>query len=245
MRIGIAQTKPVKGDFPANIEAHLRCIALASTVQTEALFFPELSLTGYELALANALATDQDDVRLAILQRTSDDQGVIIGAGLPTRSGADVRISMVIFEPYRPRRTYSKQHLHVDEYPYFQPGVGQVMIDSATGVIAPAICFESLLPAHAANAFHLGADVYLASVSKSEQGVAKAYGHYSTIAKQYGRPVLMCNSIGPSDNFVSGGKSAVWTGHGILAAQLSRDEEGILVFDTVTEEVDLIRISSK
>jgi len=237
MRIGVAQTRPVKGDIPANIEVHLRCIALASTVQAEALFFPELSLTGYELALANALATDQDDVRLDVLQRTSDELGIIIGAGLPTQAGADVRISMVIFEPHRRRRTYSKQHLHVDEHPYFRPGVGQVMINTASGVIAPAICFESLLPGHAANAFNLGADVYLASVSKSEQGVAKAYDHYATIAKQYGRPVLMCNSIGPSDNFVSGGKSAVWTGHGTLAAQLSRDEEGILVFDTVTEEV--------
>ncbi|MBK8613922.1 MAG: carbon-nitrogen hydrolase family protein [Flavobacteriales bacterium] len=237
MRIGIAQTRPVKGDIPANIEAHLRCIMLASTVQAEALFFPELSLTGYELALASALATDQDDVRLDALQRTSDELGIIIGVGLPTRAGAEVRISMVIFEPHRPRRSYSKQHLHEDEHPYFQPGVGQVMIHTATAVIAPAICFESLLPAHAANAFNLGADVYLASVSKSEPGVAKAYGHYATIAKQYGRPVLMCNSIGPSDNFVSCGKSAVWTGQGILVGQLSRDEEAILVFDTLTEEI--------
>jgi predicted amidohydrolase len=102
MRIGIAQTRPVKGDIPANIEAHLRCIVLASTVQAEALFFPELSLTGYELALASALATDQDDVRLDALQRTSDELGIIIGAGLPTRAGADVRISMVIFAPHRP-----------------------------------------------------------------------------------------------------------------------------------------------
>ena len=237
MRIGVAQTKPVKGDIPANIEAHLRCIVLASTVQAEALFFPELSLTGYELALANALATDQDDARLDALQRTSDELGIIIGAGLPTRAGADVRISMVILEPHRPRRTYSKQHLHVDEYPYIQPGVGQVMIDTATTRIAPAICFESQLPAHAAKAFNLGADVYLASVSKSERGVAKAHDHYATISKQYGRPVLMCNSAGPSDTFVSGGRSAAWTRDGILAGQLAADEEGILVYDTVTGEV--------
>ncbi|MBL7983158.1 MAG: carbon-nitrogen hydrolase family protein [Flavobacteriales bacterium] len=237
MRIGIAQTRPVMGDIPANIEAHIRCIMLASTVQAEALFFPELSLTGYELALANALATDQDDVRLDALQRTSDDLGIIIGAGLPTRAGTDVRISMVILEPHRPRRTYSKQHLHVDEYTYFRPGVGQVMISTATTVIAPAICFESLLPAHAAKAFRLGADVYLASVSKSERGVAKAHDHYATIAKQYGKPVGMCISIGPCDNFVSGGRSAVWTREGIMAGQLTPHEEGILVFDTVTGEV--------
>lgn len=237
MRIGIAQTKPVKGDIPANIEAHIRCTVLASTVQAEAIFFPELSLTGYELALSNALATDQDDVRLDGLQRTSDELGIIIGAGLPTRAGTDMRISMVIFEPHRPRVTYSKQHLHVDEYPYFQPGVGQVMIKTPTARIAPAICFESLLPAHAANAFARGADVYLASVSKSERGVAKAHDHYSTIAKQYGKTVLMCNSIGPSDNFVSGGRSAAWSREGLLAGQLTPDAEGILVFDTVTEEV--------
>jgi hypothetical protein len=47
----------------------------------------------------------------------------------------------------------------------------------------------------------------------------------------------MCNSAGPSDTFVSGGRSAAWTRDGILAGQLAPGEEGILVFDTATEEV--------
>ena len=52
MKICIAQTKPVKGNISSNIEAHIGFIERALTFGTEAIFFPELSLTGYEPELA-------------------------------------------------------------------------------------------------------------------------------------------------------------------------------------------------
>ena len=48
MKISIAQTRPIKGDIPANIEAHKRFINLAVSNGADAIFFPELSITGYE-----------------------------------------------------------------------------------------------------------------------------------------------------------------------------------------------------
>jgi predicted amidohydrolase len=44
MKICIAQTKPIKGNVSANIEAHKKFIELALTLNAEAIFFPELSL---------------------------------------------------------------------------------------------------------------------------------------------------------------------------------------------------------
>lgn len=61
--------------------------------------------------------------------------------------------------------------------------------------------------------------------------------HYPTIAKKFSMPVLMSNCIGHCDNFQSVGKSAVWTKQGNLAGQLDEQHEGILIFDTETEEV--------
>ena len=78
---------------------------------------------------------------------------------------------MIIFEPNKPRQTYSKQQLHSDEFPYFENGVEQVVIKTGNMNIAPAICYESLQPTHAVNAFKLGADIYFASEAKSENGV--------------------------------------------------------------------------
>jgi predicted amidohydrolase len=126
MKISIAQTKPIIGNVSANIEAHKRLIALALTCNADAIFFPELSLTGYEPELAKELATNQTDTRLDIFQHISDNNNIIIGIGLPTATESQIRISMVIFESNKPRQTYSKQQLHSDEFPFFKNGEEQL-----------------------------------------------------------------------------------------------------------------------
>jgi predicted amidohydrolase len=183
------------------------------------------------------LATNQNDKRLDIFQEISDKNNIIIGPGLPTATESQIRISMVIFEPNKPRKTYSKQQLHSDEFPYFENGCEQVIIKTKDSNIAPAICYESLIPTHFENAFNLGADVYLASVAKPVNGVEKGLNYYSKVAKQYAMPVLMSNCVGFCDNLLSVGNSAIWTKEGELAGQLDDKTEGILLFDTATEEI--------
>ena len=237
MIIGIAQIRPIKGDIAANIDKHRQFIEEASTLKASALFFPELSLTGYEPELAKDLATTQDDIRLDKFQELSDTKSITIGLGIPTRSDSGIRISMIIFQPGRARRTYSKQQLHQDEHPYFESGSEDVDIIVDGLKIAPAICYESLQPVHADNASKRGADIYLASVAKSQDGITKAMAHFPAIAKKYGIPVLMSNCVGHCDNFLSAGQSSVWAKNGHLAGQLYDNSEGILVFDMGTEEV--------
>ena len=50
-------------------------------------------------------------------------------------------------------------------------------------------------------------------------------------------PVLMSNCVGFCDNFLSVGKSSIWTKKGNLIGQLDDKTEGILIFDTETEEI--------
>jgi predicted amidohydrolase len=237
MKICIAQTKPIKGNVSANIKKHIRFIERALKFKATAIFFPELSLTGYEPELAKKLAITQEDSRLDIFQETSDKNNIIIGIGMPTKIESKIRISIIIFEPNKPRQTYSKQQLHSDEFPYFQNGVSQVIIKTKDKNIAPAICYESLQMSHFEYAFKLGADVYIASVAKPDNGIAKAFEHFPFVAKQYSIPVLMANCVGFCDNFLSIGKSAVWTKEGKLVGQLDDKSEGILIFDTETEEI--------
>jgi len=237
MKIGIAQTRPVKGNIPENIDKHKRFVQLALSLRAEAIFFPELSLTGYEPGLAKDLAINKDDSRLDVFQQLSDANKITIGLGIPTRTDTGIRISMLIFQPGKSRQTYSKQQLHADEFSHFENGDRQVMVKVGNKKIAPAICFESLQPEHAERAFSRGAEVYITSVAKSESGVSKASEYYPEVAKKHSMPVLMSNCIGPCDNFVSMGGSAVWTGKGHLAAQLDERTEGVLVFDTETRVV--------
>ena len=238
MKICIAQTRPVKGNISSNIEAHRRFIELALTHNAKAIFFPELSLTGYEPALAKKLATTQNDNRLDIFQQISDHNHIIIGLGLPSLSDTQIRISMIIFEPNKPRQTYSKQQLHSDEFPFFDQGAEQLIIKSKCSNIAPAICYESLQTIHIEVAYQLGANVHLATVTKPSNGIERAFDHFPKIAKQYTLPVLMANCVGFCDNFLSVGQSAVWTKDGKLVGQLDDKTQGILIFDTETEEVD-------
>jgi len=50
-------------------------------------------------------------------------------------------------------------------------------------------------------------------------------------AKKFKLPVLMANSVGNCDNFLSAGGTSIWNIYGNLTDQLGYSEEGILVFD--------------
>ncbi len=234
MNIAIAQLKLDKGDLSANIKKHLTFIDLAHSLNADSIFFPELSLTGYEPELAEKLAVKSSDSRFDVFQEMSDTKKITIGVGVPTLSETGIRISMMIFQPLQSRTFYSKQQLHEDEFPYFENGNEQILIHQK---IAPAICYESLQMNHAENAAALGAEFYVASVAKSQNGIVKANIHYPAIAKKYKMPVLMSNCIGECDNFISVGFSSVWNKEGKLIDQLGNQEEGIIIFNTKTEKV--------
>lgn len=237
MKICLAQTKSTKGDIPANFQKHLELIDLAIKYSADLIIFPELSITGYEPRMANELAIKQDDSRFDIFQEKSNLHQIVIGLGVPTRSKAGIRISMLIFQPNQTRQTYSKQHLHVDELPFFIKGEEERILKIKNNILIPAICYESLLPEHAAKAHDNGANIYFTSVAKSENGYQKASHHYPKIAKEHQMFVSMSNCIGHCDDFESVGKSSIWNNKGELVGQLNDSEEGILVFDTLTEEV--------
>lgn len=237
MRIGIAQARPIKGNIEANIANHTKLVELAIEQGADAIFFPELSIIGYEPTLAGNLATDAADGRLDIFQQISDKNNITIAIGLPTRGANGILITMVIFQPHQPRQAYSKQHLHSDELPFFINGNKQVFISNDSQTIAPGICYETSLPQHWENVHQRGANIYVASVAKTAAGIERSSKIFSEMAKKYSMTVLLSNSLGPADNFLSAGKSAVWDSQGNLVAQLDDAREGILVYDTTTGEV--------
>jgi predicted amidohydrolase len=237
MKIAVGQTRPIKGDISANIETHKKLINLAISQKTDTIFFPELSVTGYEPELAKALATSADDKVFDSIQEICNRNEITIGLGMPTKDNSGIKISMIIFQPDTARQTYSKQQLHSDEFPFFVSGEKQIILTVDNKKIAPAICYESLQTSHSENANKLGAEIYLASVAKSQNGIEKAMAHYPEIAKKFSMPVLMSNCVGFCDNFQSVGQSSVWTKQGNLAGQLNDKVEGILIFDTEREEV--------
>jgi predicted amidohydrolase len=109
--------------------------------------------------------------------------------------------------------------------------------------VAPAICYESLQDDHSASAIALGAQLYVASVSKTQRGFEKGAVHYPAVAKKYSIPVLMSNPVGESGDGLSVGMSSIWNKEGNLLGQLPDGVEGVLFFDTETEEVTERRLN--
>ncbi|MBI3139978.1 MAG: carbon-nitrogen hydrolase family protein [Sphingobacteriales bacterium] len=237
MKIAVAQTRPIKGNISANIDTHKKLINLAVSHKADTIFFPELSITSYEPELAKELATHQDDKKFDDFQEISDKNKITIGLGMPTKTNSGIKISMLIFQPGTPRQAYSKQQLHANEFPYFVNGRKQIILTVENKKIAPAICYESLQATHSENAVELGAQIYVASVANSQNGINNAMTHYPAIASKFSMPVLMSNCVGFCGNFECVGHSSVWTKQGNLAGQLNGEEEGVLIFDTETEEI--------
>lgn len=237
MKICVAQTRPFKGDIQKNLEIHKNLISIAASYGSDAVVFPELSLTGYEPRLAKDLAKNHHDSFFDQFQEMSNINTITSALGMPVKIGSNIFISMIIFQPFSPRQIYSKQYLHEDELSYFANGQTQALLDLKNKQIALAICYESLLPQHAEKAFRNGVEIYIVSAAKSFDGVEKACKHYAEIAGKYAIPVLMANCVGFCDNFESAGKTSIWDNKGVLAGQLDDQNEGILIFDTDTEEI--------
>ena len=243
MKLIAAQIFPVPGEYEKNIAKHIEVIHMAAGQGGNLVVFPELSLTGYEPRLAKALAVHPSDSRLDEFQRLSDRYGILIAVGAPTQGSKGTEISMISFQPGRERTSYSKQHLHSDELPFFTPGTRKLVLRQAEVVLAPAICYESLQPWHAEEAAESGAQVYLASVAKSERGTASANRHYPIIAKKHSMTVVMANCLGPADDFVAAGCSAIWDSQGEMVCSADAVQEALVVYDIKTGDASIIKLA--
>jgi predicted amidohydrolase len=237
MKICVAQTRPIKGDIKRNIATHKKLIDLAVFQGADTVIFPELSLTGYEPELSKELATNPDDSRFDDFQMIADTKQITIGVGVPTKNQTGICISMLLFQPYKARQTYSKKYLHSDEEEFFISGQNHTgLIDNKTK-IALAICYELSVSEHSENAFKSGAEFYIASVAKSVNQVDKAIESLSGIATKYSMTVLMSNCVGQSGGMECGGKTSILNNKGLLVGQLDDTNEGVVMIDTDTQEI--------
>lgn len=238
MKICVAQIRPFKGNIEKNITSHLELIQFAAREQVSALFFPELSITGYEPELAKSLETNQNDKRFDVFQKMSDLNNITIGIGVPTVGVLKPLVSMVIFQPNKDRLTYSKQYLYKGEEQYFENGNTPCFIQINNHKIAPAICYESSVSEHSDAAISQSATIYIASVMTNLSGIQKKLSVLSGLAKKHRIIVLMSNFVGVSGGSQSAGKTSIWNQKGKLKGQMNSKDEGLLIYDTDTGIVD-------
>lgn len=248
-RIAVAQTCPVPGDVHVNTEEHVRLARLAAAEGARLVVFPELSVTGYELELAERLAFTEDDARLNPLRDAASVYDATLIVGAPVRLDSSLYIGAFILQPDGRTQLYTKQRLgafppdarcdsvdgHVPpaEATVFQQGDRNPLIAHNGHVAAVAICADIGRPAHAEEAAARGADLYLASMFVIPSDFPGEVEKLTRYATQYRMMTALANFGCPSGSLRSAGRSSIWSEHGELLVQLAESGSGIaIVTDT-------------
>lgn len=206
------------------------------------LVFPELSLTGYELDLADGHAFSEDDPGLAPLIELAINSAMTLVVGAPVRIGPRLHIGAFILLPDGSIDVYTKHHLGAfaasdnsggavppPEVSVFEPGDRNplVRVGDSTGAIA--ICADVGHSEHAQAAADLGARTYLASTFVIPSDLAKETISLTTYSRQHSMAVVFANFGGPSGGLSSAGRSAIWSPTGELLVQLEAAGAGIAI----------------
>ncbi len=228
--IAAAQATSVGGDIAANVAEHARVAAAAGKLGVQLLVFPELSLTGYEPAIARARVLAPDDPRLDPLRKLAVELRMAMVAGGPIAStNGRCRLAALTFLPDGTVATYTKQHLHPGEEVFFEPGSGGELLRVAGEAVALAICADATYPQHAACAACRGASVYAAGVLVTEKGYAADTALLERYATEHSMTVVMANYAAQTGGWYPAGKSAIWGAGGRRVAAAEGTEQALVV----------------
>jgi len=240
--IAVAQTCPIKGEVNANLDEHLRLTELAASEGAQVLVFPELSLTGYELGLAEQLAFSEHDPRLAPLVDEASSRSVTLIVGAPVRIEDRLYLAAFVIGPDRTTRIYTKHHLGAfgesaacdgtvppAEATVFHPGDRNPLVRFGSNVAAVAICADIGQPEHPRRAADRGANTYLACMFVIPSEFAGDSAKLIRYAVEYSMTVALANFGSASGGLAAAGRSSVWSEKGELLAQLNPNGSGVAV----------------
>lgn len=229
LAIAVAQMASARGDVHLNVEKHVEFAIAAASRGACLTVFPELSLTGYELDVAEKLAFSVSDSRLSPLQEVADSTNSTLVAGAPARLGPDLNIGAFIIEPHRPVKVYAKQNITANEAKAFVPGSENPLVDVGGELGAAAICADTTYPSHAAQAVKRGVGFYLAGVFFGPERIEENREQLASYASQHGLVVAMANSAGPSSQFESAGRSSIWCPNGECVAHVDTTDPALVI----------------
>lgn len=232
MILAAAQTKPKRGNIASNLLDHYQLIELAAQNGAQLIVFPEMSITGYERENALDLAFAEDDYRIDHLKDLATDNTITIVAGAPILIENQLFIGEFIISPNDSVSIYTKQFLHEGEDQFFQSSFDKnPMLEIENQKISFAICADIDNPKHPENAKKNDADIYIASIFFSPNGIPNAYRDLQSYAEKHKMNVLMSNFSGESWGSASAGLSAFWNNKGELIGQMNDSDSGLLLVE--------------
>lgn len=230
--IAAAQAISKRGDVTGNTQNHLQLIARAAQHQAALICFPELSLTGYEMDLADELAFTLNDQRLEVFSQAAQQHDMIILIGAPARSESGLHIGSFLFYPDGRRDLYTKQFLHMGSEDVFftaQAEQKDVIIHLNEESIFCAICADLTHREHAVKAFESHSSIYFPSALISKKGYATDAAFLKSYASEFQMTVILSNYGAPSGGYDAAGRSAIWSADGTLLHEVDGTGEALLI----------------
>jgi predicted amidohydrolase len=208
--VAVAQTCPVAGDVPTNLEEHVRLARLAAD-------------GGAQVVLASSHAIT-----------------LIVGAPVRTASRLHIGAfilspdrTIALYTKHRlgafPPSANCDGTVPPAEATVFEPGERNPLVEFGGNVAAVAVCADVGRSSHPQQAASRGAKTYLASMfvipSEFDGEVSKLRGY----AVQHSMMVALANFGRPTGGLASAGRSAIWSETGELLVQLGANGAGIAV----------------
>lgn len=257
MKIGLAQTNPVIGDFKGNCNKITEGARRAAEVGCRLVIFPEMAVTGYppQDLLERSSFVDDHERAVAELLKDLPEIDVMFGCierrhgrlGKPLYNEAVVaRDGKIIF---RVAKQLLPTYDVFDETRYFDPGSRSELyrLDGLTfGVTVCEDIWHDQIGQYpvdpvqelfaTADKLNVGIDAVInISASPFQRGKeATRYEIFDSVTSQFHVPFLYINQVGGQDSLLFDGRSTVVDANGKVCAKCAGFREDFVVIDTAT-----------
>ncbi|HCT78212.1 MAG TPA: carbon-nitrogen hydrolase family protein [Micromonosporaceae bacterium] len=222
--IAVAQPLCVPFEVAVNAQMHAATIRLAGA---RVVVFPELSLTGYELAAPSITA---DDPRLApiVVACAEVEALALVGAPLQGEAGQS-HIAMLAIDASGVTVAYRKLWVDSTEAHRFTPGTKPAVLEVDGWRLGLAICKDTGIRQHASDTAALGIDVYVAGTLMLPAQAATQDERGHRIATEHKVWVAFASFAGSTGAGYDkcAGRSGIWNPDGVVVAQAGTETGAI------------------
>jgi predicted amidohydrolase len=223
LTVAAAQPRCRPGAVAENARAHA---AMVRQAQSRVVVFPELSLSGYDLA---ARIVAPDDPVLEPLREACGETGALALVGAATEIGSRRHIATLVIGPEENFEAYRKTWLGGDEPRHFTPGNGPTVVVVDGWRIGLGICKDTGSAQHTAGTAALDIDVYAAGVVHRPDELAEQEARATVIARTCQAYTVIASAAGAVGEAYTEtcGSSGIWAPSGLAITRASRKPNDI------------------
>lgn len=240
LKLGLFQSQCPADSSEARLALFEKAIASAKLESVELLVFPELFMSGYNIASSvRKLAEPCDGEFASTVSAMAKSFGIAVMYGYPERDEGNIYNSLIALDSNGEQlANYRKIHLAPGDYERsnFNKGDQFTVFELNDFCIAPLICYDVEFPESVRTCAISGADLIIVPTALREKYKHVATRLVPTRAFENGVYIAYANHSGQENGWTYCGHSVVAAPNGEILAQAGYDEE------LITTTIELVKI---